>query len=360
MKTISAKDKQAGWVTGLPMLHLMFTAAFVISISVAPCCSGADLRAENKSAKPVFTSGGKDKYVFDTGILRGEIRRDDLTLGLSSLVHVPSGTKLSGKYGVFSYYRVFTTGQRYGHAAWEWPSVSKLLPGGTVQIFWPVPAPFPSSEGSKGASQGVGPAEPNQPVEITATYRLSSQAAIDVETVIKAQKDLPHFEVFLASYFTEALPKSLVYVDRNPKAQDRPGFMAAEKSFGDWLMFPKAEDVLPMIRDGRWEKEPNPVKWTIMPCMAAPIGVRSAASGGLAVVLMAPPEDCFAISMPYEGEGHYSTYLSLFGRDVRAGQVVKAHCRLVVTEGLSDDQIVALYNAYMKELRGLTVSEADK
>jgi hypothetical protein len=115
-------------------------------------------------------------------------------------------------------------------------------------------------------------------------------------------------------------------------------------------MFPRAEDVLHMIQDGRWDKEPNPVKWTIMPPLAAPIGIRFAASGGLAIVLMAPPEDCFAISTPYEGEGHYSTYFSLFGRDVRAGQVVKAHCRLVVAENLTDDQIGALYNEYLKDL----------
>jgi hypothetical protein len=308
------------------MLYLMFTVSLVLSILPAPCLHGGDMRAAN----PSFASEGKDWYKFDTGVLCGEIRKDDLTLGLSSMVHVPSGMKVSGKYGVFSYYRVFTTNQRYGHAAWEWPSVSKLLPDGTVQIFWP--------------------AEPNQPVELTATYRLSGQAAIDVETVVKAQKDLPHFELFLASYFTEAFPKSRMYVDKNPKAQDRPGFLAAEKSFGDWLMFPKAEDVLPMIRDGRWDKEPNPVRWVIMPSLAAPIGVRSAASGGLAVVLMAPPEDCFAISTPYEGEGHYSTYLSLFGRDLRAGQVVKAHCRLVVAESLSNDRIVTLYKEYIKDL----------
>lgn len=102
------------------------------------------------------------------------------------------------------------------------------------------------------------------------------------------------------------------------------------------------------------------MKWTIMPCMAAPVGVRQTAAGNLVVVLMAPPEDCFAISTPYEGEGHYSMYLSLFGRDVPAGQTVKARSRLAVAEGLSDDQIAALYKEYMKELRGPTVSGADK
>lgn len=313
-----------------PMLHLMLAAALVISVAAAHCVHAGDVNAASEPPRPVFTSAGKDRYVFDTGILRGEIRKDDLTLGLPSMVHVPSGTKVSGKYGVLSYYRVFTINKRYGHAAWEWPSVASLLPNGAVQIVWP--------------------AELNRPFELTATYRLSGQAAIDVQTVVKAQKDLPHFEVFLASYFTDTFPKSRVYVDKNPKMEGKPGFLAAERSFGDWQMFPMAEDVLPIIRDGRWEKEPNPVKWAIMPCMAAPIGVRQAAAASLAVVLMAPPEDCFAISTPYEGEGHYSTYLSLFGRDVQAGQVVKARCRLVLGENLSDDQIMSLHKEYMKDL----------
>lgn len=328
------------------MLHLMFTVAFVVSISADPRLRGGDVRAASPSLPngqrrtgPVFTSGGKDSYIFDTGIFRGEIRKDDQTLGLSSMVHVSSGTKVSGKYGIFSYYRVFTTNQRYGHAAWDWPSVSKLLPDGAVQIVWP--------------------AEPEHPFEMTATYRLSGDATIDLETVIKAQTDLPHFEVFLASYLHEAFPVSRVYVGQNPKTKDKPGFLAAEKSFGDWQMFPRAEDVLPIIHDGRWEKEPNPVKWAIMPCMAVPIGVRQTASADLTVVLMASPEGCFAISTPYEGEGHYSMYLSLFGRDVRAGQTVKSHSRLVVAAGLSNDQILALYGEYIKELRGRAASDGD-
>lgn len=335
MKTKRKRTEQVRWAIRardaiLPMLYLMLTATFIIMMS-----AHGDVRA----AGPAFTSAGKDKYVFDTGVLRGEIRKDDLTLGLSAMVHVPSGTKLNGKYGIFSYYRVFTTNKRYGHAAWEWSSVSKLLPDGAVQIVWP--------------------AEPEHPFEMTATYRLSGGATIDVETVVKAHKDLPHFEVFLASYFHEALPASRVYVDRNPKTEGKPSFLVAEKAFGDWQMFPRAEDVLPIIHDGRWEKEPNPVKWTIMPPLGTPIGVRQTTTADLSIVLMAPPDDCFAISTPYEGEGHYSTYLSLFGGDVGAGQTAKARSRLVAGADLSDDQILALYKEYLKVIDSRRVSNIE-
>jgi hypothetical protein len=291
-----------------------------------------ELRAESQSVKPAFASKGKDEYIFDTGVLRGELRKDGQTLGLSSVVHIPSGTKLDGRFGIFSYYRIFTTNKRYGHAAWEWPSESKLLPDGAVQIVWP--------------------AEKDHPFEMTATYGLADETTLDVQTLVKAQTDLPRFEVFLASYFREIFPTPCVYVGGNPQTEGKPGFLAAEKSFGDWQMFPKNEQALPMIHDGRWQKEPNPVKWTIMPYMAAPIGVRLAAGAGVTIVLMAPPDDCFAISTPYEGENHYSLYLSLFGRDVKAGETVESRSRLVVTTAVSNDQILGLYKKYLKELRG--------
>ena len=258
---------------------------------------------------------------------------------MTSVVHIPSGTKLDGTYGIFSYYRVFTTNIRHGHAAWEWPCVSKLLPDGAVQIFWP--------------------ADANRPIEMSATYRIAGPSTIDLETVVKAQKDLPQFEVFLASYFRESLPVPCVYVGENPEAEGKPGFLTAKKSLGDWQMFPRDKQVLPIIRDGRWQKEPNPVQWAIMPYMAAPVGVRRSAAGDLTAILMAPPEDCFAISTPYEAEGHYSLYMSLFGRDIKAGQKAKARSRLVIAAGGSNESVLDLYKEYMKERRAGTASNTD-
>ena len=303
----------------------MLSAGMLIAAMV--CTLGA--AAVGPADKLRFTSTEEGRYVFDTGILRGEIHQGDKTLGLTSLVHVPSGTRLDGAYGIFSYYRVFTSNKRYGHAAWEWPCASKLLPDGTVQIFWPP--------------------EQDRPIEMSATYRLSGPDTINLETTVKAQKDLPQLEVFLASYFRETFPVPCVYVRESPEAQGKPGFLTARKSLGDWQMFPRDSQVLPIIRDGRWKQEPNPVEWVIMPYMAAPVAVRRSASGNLTAILMAPPQDCFAISTPYEGEGHYSLYMSLFGRDIKAGQKVKARCCLVIAAGASNEELLDLYKGYMKE-----------
>ena len=280
--------------------------------------------------KLAFTAKEDGGYEFDTGILRGGLREAGKGLGLSSAVHVPTGTALNGAYGILSYYRVFTTNKRYGTAAWSWPSTSKLLPDGAVQVAWPE--------------------ADDRPFEMAAVYRFRDNSTLDVETTVKPGRDLSKFEVFLASYFHKAFTLPKVYVTPDPKTVGKQTFLTAKKSFGTWQMFPRDYDVVPIIRDGRWQKQPNPVDWTIMPLMAKPIALRRGSDTALTAILMAPPDDCFAISTPYEGEGHYSTYFSLFGHDIEAGQTARARLRLVVMEAVSNREILNLYEKYMKDL----------
>jgi len=60
---------------------------------------------------------------------------------------------------------------------------------------------------------------------------------------------------------------------------------------------------------------------------------------------MAPVSDCFAVSTPVQGDGHRSLYLSLFGRDLKAGETASAQARLVIG-AFQDDEIVNLYKEY--------------
>jgi len=309
---------------------------FLVGLKVAPEVSHAPLRpAESESAKLAFTLNKNGEYAFDTGVLRGKLRQAGKSLGLSSVVHIPSEVRLAGSFGILSYYRVFTTNKRYGTAAWDWPSTSKLLSDGAVQITWPE--------------------EKDRPFEMVAIYRWRTSSTLDLETVVKPRKDLTKFEVFLASYFDEIFPSPYVYVAGNPEAQGSPGFLMARKPFGDWQMFPRNQEVLRVVHDGRWQKEPNPVNWTIMPNMGIPIGLRRGAKAGLTVVLMAPLDDCFAIATPYQGESHHSLYLSLFGCDVKAGDTARARSRFVVTTDISDREILGLYQKYMKDIADCTI-----
>ncbi len=285
--------------------------------------------AQETSPALRFLANDGGGYTFDTGVLRGALRQDGRPRGLSSVVHVPTGTRLDRSLGICSHYRVFTTNHRYGTAAWDWPGTSKLLADGAVQTTWPEAA--------------------DRPFEMTAIYRWKDPQTLDVETTVTARKDLRKFESFLASYFDEAFASPYVYVNKNPEAENKPGLLLARRFYGNWHMYPKDAEVVHILHDGRWQIEPNPVEWTIMPPLAAPVCLRRNAGKDLSVILMSPPQDCFAIATPHEGESHYSLYLSLFGRNLKANETAIVRTRLLVTTNASDDQVVAFYRQYLSD-----------
>jgi hypothetical protein len=304
----------------------MCRTRYLLGVAVLLCGLAA---AEETSPKITINPDGKGGFTFDTGVLRGTLCPGGKLQGLTSVTHVPSGTRLDRSMGILSYYRVFTTGKRYGTGGWEWPATAERLSDTAVQV--------------------TSAATPDRPFDMAAVYRWKDLQTLDVETTVTARQDLSKFESFLASYFGEAFPTPRVYVAESPDAQGRPGLLPARKSLGDWQMFPRDGQVVPIVRDGRWKLEPNPVDWVIMPRLAAPLATRSGAGKGLTAILMAPPDECFAIATPYEGEGHYSLYLSLFGRDLKAGATAKARTRLVIAGSISDEQAIALYQQYLKE-----------
>jgi len=322
------------------------TTFFVLLVMISPLLvifMLSHAAAETPSGRTAFVSSGKKEYRFDTGTFRGTLRGQGKSFGLSSLTHVSSGTKLNGlklKYGIFSHYRIFAANKRYGHAAWDWPSTSKILPDGAVEVHWP--------------------AGKEHPFELTAVYRWSKANTLDLETTVKTQEDLRQFEIFLASYFHKNFAGSSVYAKPCSKTEPKAGFVTTEKSFGDWQMFPRNSEAVSLIQDGRWKKKPSPVEWKIRQNLAAPIGIRRDPKSGLCAILMAPSEDCFAVSTPHQGEGHFSLYLSLLGRDVKASKPATVHSRLVIASSPTQEEILMLYKSYIKDLRAKKAGKTDK
>ncbi len=280
-------------------------------------------------------------YAFDTGVLRGRLRLDGHSQGIEQLIHVPSGREVTygNKHvGLMSPYRVFSTGTRYGHAARDWPGKVELRDDGAVAVRFP-------------------PGE-DHPLEMTALFRLAAADAIDVATTATPRQAMPGFEVFWSNYLAPGFEAS-VYVKPNrftPRAA--PGFLRADHNplvDGNYLIFPRDRESVLLIFDGRWEAPPNPVTWCVNRYLAAPLAIRRQAETGLAMLLMARPEDCFAVATPYNQDppdgvaSHRSLYLSLFGRDVAAGETVSAHMRLVVSKDLSDDAAVARYEDFLAQ-----------
>ena len=91
-------------------------------------CSAAE-------ATLAFVAADKE-YHFDTGVLRGVLRPQGRSLGLTSVTDTASGTAVAKAFGFCSHYRLLDAEARYGSAAWDWASESRLLSDGAVQVLW--------------------------------------------------------------------------------------------------------------------------------------------------------------------------------------------------------------------------------
>ena len=284
-------------------------------------CFGVCLLAATGWADLRFTEAGKE-YRFDTGVLRGVLREQGKSMGIGPVTECGSGVVITGSLGLFSHYRLLDADKRYLPDAREWPSTARLLPGGAVEMRWT--------------------ADAQHPFDLQAVYTWSSSNALDVATTVVAHQALRRFEVFQASYFL-GFPLAYGY--------GAGGFVEAKKESGDWLSFPRDDAAEAIIADGRWLRPPNPVTFVPVKRYAGALGLRRDAVSGLVGLVMAPPEECFAVLMPYGENGHRSLYLSLFGRDFKDGERATARSRLVIGRGVSDQQAIEWYQAYLKEIK---------
>jgi hypothetical protein len=309
---------------GSAMLKLVVMVLPVMCLARAGADPGSDPQLAFKPAK----NGG---FAFDTGVLRGELRAGGKTKGLSSVVHLPTGARLDSSMGLFSHYRVFSNGKRYGTGAWDWPSRAALRPDGSVLVTW-----TPSTD---------------RPFDMTARYCWVEPNTLELETTVIAKADLKGFESFLASYFTPDFTNSLVCAG-NPEAGSASPFRRAQASAGAWQAYPRDDSVIPLIRDGRWQLEPHPVDWVMMPRFAKPLCVRRSPATGVQTAMLSLPADCFAICTPHETEAHYSMYLSIFGRDLESGKSMRARTRLMVGTNWTDADLVTAHQNFVKSSTG--------
>ncbi len=278
-------------------------------------------------------------FKFDTGELWGVLRLDGKRAGIERLVHVGSGLEVTyggGHVGLLSPYRVFSTGRRYGRAARDWPCQPRLLPNGGIEVRYP-------------------PAD-NHPLSLTMRFRWSAQNTLDLEVGVKPLQDMPDFELFMSSYFAKGFAAAVYLQPNRYEPGAKPRFMSIDYHplfAGNYMIFPRDRVAARIVLDGRWEIAPNPVQWCITRWLAAPIATRRHAASGLVAVLMARPEECFAIATPYERDppdgvaGHRSLYFCLFGRGLKAGEMAHAHMRLIVATSMSNEQIVRHYQAFL-------------
>ena len=286
------------------------------------------------SPKLAFTPSGKGLFAFDTGVLKGRLKLDGRFMGLYPVLDAATGKELTRPPGIFSPYRVFETHKRYGNAARDWPTATRLLPDGAVEAKWPSAA--------------------KHPIEMTAVFRWTAPDTLDLALAVTPQKDMPCFELFMSSYFTQGF-RAAMYMKR--EGEEKARFVPVDRtpgSRGGYVMFPKDEAAVRMIQDGRWKIPPSAVDWGIERWLAAPLAIRRDKAAGITGVMMCRPGDCFAFSSPWnpaspKGGGYRSLYQCLFGRDLKAGETAHARMRLIIARNLSDEQAVQRYEAFLKE-----------
>ncbi|MCC6264281.1 MAG: hypothetical protein IT169_11940 [Bryobacterales bacterium] len=267
-----------------------------------------------------FQPASDGSFHFDTGVLKGTFRQEGRSIGLLPATYSPNEINLATSMGLFGLYRTFANGKRYGTGMWYVPSEAALQPDGSVMVKWPT-------------------AE-ERPFAITANYRFSAPNALDLRLDVTAGEDLLRFETFLAAYFGASFTSAKVLVKGGR-------LMAAEPANGRWQMFPRDSEAAQWIYDGRWKFPPNPVDWVKMPDFERPVAIRTDPVAGLSAVILAPASDCFAISTPDETDSHHSTYLSLFGKDLKRGATAHARARLLFLTSADAKQLRSLYRRFV-------------
>lgn len=294
------------------------------------CCMTSAAQDGNLS----FSPDGKGFFHFNTGALKGFVRADGKTQGMNSLIDKESGQEIAhgGDYpGLFSLYRVFSKGKRYGDAVRDWPVEAEVLKDGGLQLHW-------SANGEN-------------PFDIEAAYHWRSERIMDFELTVIPKTAMQDFEVFLSSYFNPQY-KSWVYTRSTIHNGGEPQFTAADANpllQGTYLAFPRDRQAAQLIFDGRWEIGHNPVDFAVPRFFALPIGMREDPVSGLAAAIMARPEECFAVETPYNLEppdgvaGHASLYFSFFGANAEPEKALNARARLMIGKNLETADILKEY-----------------
>jgi len=179
--------------------------------------------------------------------------------------------------------------------------------------------------------------------EITARYEVSGPASVDLTVTVHSEGTYPAYEIFIPSYFDKSLrPYLYLKQARNPKKPpDLVVPMVNDLYRGTLLVFPRDIHAARVSMDGRWDR--NEFNADIAPvtpvrhygyCFA----FLADADKTFAVVVMADPRDCYAISARYhadEPKDRMTSYSAvdfcMFGENLLPGQQRSARLRLALT-----------------------------
>ena len=279
----------------------------------------ADLPDQSNQSELSFKQNGNE-FSFNTGVLKGCLRKNGSSYGVSPVVDIKSEKQIAAPLGLLTPYRLLDAKRRYLPDARGWKSHANLLQDGAVKVHWK--------------------ADKKHPFNLTIVYRWMEANVLDSIVTVNAKKTLPNFEVFMTCYFAEF---DLCY------GSGKKGLVGADRKHGTWLCFPRDDKARKIISDGRWKHPPSAVDWVPIENYKYPLCLRANLESGLTGVMMAKPDECFAVLMPYHEEKHYSLYCSLFGYDIKEGKSATAVCRVVLGKDLSEKDAIEAYKNFVKK-----------
>lgn len=281
---------------------------------------------------------------FDFAIeqIEGSICLEGAYHGVTRLVDKRTGRQvIDSRYSALNLFKLHSTNACMGQPR-TMERTTKSSPDG-VEVHWA------ATEGHKG--------------QITARYEVRQPNAVDVTIKIRSTGTYPAYEIFLSNYFDKALQPH-VFLKPHPAAKGREAErvvpMVNEVFRGTVLVFPRDAHVARRCLDGRWDRSEFKTP-TVQMCPVRHYGhclaFMADAERKLAVVLMALPRHCYAISTRYHADHEadrltsYSAFdLSLFGDDLLPGDERTVKVRLAVTELDGEmSQPLQMYRTFLAE-----------
>jgi hypothetical protein len=261
---------------------------------------------------------------FDTAVLSGTIRLDGSYHGVTRLVDKRSGRQLiDARYSALNLFKLMSVNQ-----AMDQP---RTMPR-TMQI------------GSSSAEATWGPTETHL-ATLIARYEVPEPNAVEVTITVRSQGTYAGYEVFLSNYFDKELRPHVYLKPRGAGAPELALPTVNDVFRGTVLVFPRDPHAARHCLDGRWERSERStpvVQMCPVRYYGYCLGFQADPEQKLAVVLMAHPRDCYAISTRYHADQEadrltpYSAFdLSLFGDDFLPGgsRTVKVRLALVHLDG---------------------------
>ena len=318
------------------LFRLIRCISFAVLIS---CLSHSSGIAEDKRQQYKLHHNEELGYLFETGQIKGSIQPEGNYHGINQFALKQTGWNVvDPRYSALNLFKLMARNQYMGAPRLMDRKIS--VENGAVAVTWP--------------------ATEIHLATLAARYEVSGTNSVDVTVTVSSKTAYPDYEVFIPSYFDKSL-RPYIYLQkaRYPKAPPELVVPLVSDVFrGTLLAFPRDVHAARLAIDGRWDRKES--KANVVPvtparnyahCMAFLVDDKKT----FAVVVMARPKDCYAITARYfadDPKDRMTSYSAvdfcMFGNDLLPGQTRTARLRLAITP--LDEQMSQPMQLYKKFL----------